>query len=648
MKKLTRIICMIVVMGIVPVLSISTVDAQVQAGSGFFQTHSTWYEPIPDSPTLDPDSASYVARLAFIQSKLAYSANEFSTPIFYAVESDPLETIPLWECDDNPSDTSRCDRINHFGWNVDIPMPADAEAATGDPGGWVDGLMAIISPDGNTLWEFYFWDRPSWETNRVKVFDLTGDGIQQLPAPTYWPSPSGGYLNELDGAVSVSPVSKIHGMATYDEMVNGVINHALAFSAQPYESGGDQWTGTFWGTDKPPGVYPCYTDDGKHYSYTEDEFSPWLGHRFQLDPTLDINDPADWGGGKLLANGEKILATALQTYGMILIENGGNHSVALEDLEHDTGRSWSETAIELANGNSGWIKMSDFQLIVPLEAPFASQESQGSQPTAGGAFLPPNRNHPSYNEGYATCQAETLNENLWDGLAASYSPNLGITGAVLKDQSGNHINATVDGVEITEASWALDTGKRGFLFNEVNGSSLTTGVTLNDVAFTYAVWANPAAAPTQAGYMLYEGSENTRGLGRVLDKWEVYANLSSTNDVVYDTWSHVVYTHDGTTGKLYVNGVLEDSAVYALSAGGNLILGAYNTGSFAFKGILGDINIYDRAILPSEIQQLYIDPHALFRQKAQHVVIQAVEASTRRIMFISQYINKLISKYMYN
>ena len=71
-----------------------------------------------------------------------------------------------------------------------------------------------------------------------------------------------------------------------------------------------------------------------------------------------------------------------------------------------------------------------------------------------------------------------------------------------------------------------------------------------------------------------------------------------------NTWSHLAATYDGTTIRLYVNGVEAGTAAGAgalpesanpLRIGGNAVWGEY------FKGRIDEVRIYNRALSAAEI-----------------------------------------------
>ncbi len=74
-------------------------------------------------------------------------------------------------------------------------------------------------------------------------------------------------------------------------------------------------------------------------------------------------------------------------------------------------------------------------------------------------------------------------------------------------------------------------------------------------------------------------------------------------------WYCVVYTYDGTTGKLYVDGVLENSQIVpgvSITNTYDLFFGKLNSESFPywFNGTMDEVRIYNRAINNLEVVSL--------------------------------------------
>jgi hypothetical protein len=94
-----------------------------------------------------------------------------------------------------------------------------------------------------------------------------------------------------------------------------------------------------------------------------------------------------------------------------------------------------------------------------------------------------------------------------------------------------------------------------------------------------------------------------------------YKNLLSTSTVPANQWTHVAATYDGSKMRVYVNGRLENQAAfpYGIYPGTNdLAIGAVVGGvpagqySYPFPGLIDEPAIFNRALSPSEIQQIYL------------------------------------------
>ena len=74
-------------------------------------------------------------------------------------------------------------------------------------------------------------------------------------------------------------------------------------------------------------------------------------------------------------------------------------------------------------------------------------------------------------------------------------------------------------------------------------------------------------------------------------------------------WNHLVGTYDGTTLRIYVDGVLAGSTVAVGTIDATTLdslIGVHNSlATNFFNGLLDDVRIYNRALSNDEIKQLY-------------------------------------------
>jgi len=92
-------------------------------------------------------------------------------------------------------------------------------------------------------------------------------------------------------------------------------------------------------------------------------------------------------------------------------------------------------------------------------------------------------------------------------------------------------------------------------------------------------------------------------------RWEIGATYSDFNPGPLQTneWYHIVATYDGSTAKVYVNSVQKTSFSKTgnITAENGVCLGMTGNGFFPFDGSLDDVMIFDRALQPWEVRQLY-------------------------------------------
>jgi len=80
--------------------------------------------------------------------------------------------------------------------------------------------------------------------------------------------------------------------------------------------------------------------------------------------------------------------------------------------------------------------------------------------------------------------------------------------------------------------------------------------------------------------------------------------------LVKDTWYMITLVYSPTVYDIYLNGVLENSETpgsVSVSGAGTHVLGTGGLGNSEWAGQLDSLKIYNRALTPGEVQQLYLD-----------------------------------------
>jgi hypothetical protein len=143
-----------------------------------------------------------------------------------------------------------------------------------------DAHMLLVDRDGCTLYELFAARQSTsgtWHAGSGAIWDLSSNALR----PAGWTSADAAGLPILPGLVR------------WDEVAAGEITHALRFTAP-------QTRDTY--------IYPARHEAGSH-----DSSLPPMGLRVRLKDTANLNG---------LSPDAKVIAVALQRYGMILADNG--------------------------------------------------------------------------------------------------------------------------------------------------------------------------------------------------------------------------------------------------------------------------------------------------------------------------------------
>ncbi len=256
-----------------------------------FSKDSPWNTPIPTNAKVHPDS-SLIMQTVQKEAKHLKLINTYLTPI-WVVNS---KNVPMVRV--------RSERIydtwdkDYDGWS-DVGAPLTPQM-WGEP--TEDGQICVVDPFKHTLWDIssYKWVTKDGRTfpcaTTFDIWDLLKSGVAHPPKGTRWIL-RGGRGSGFPG---------IAGLIRPEELKMGRIRHALVFS---FNKNRRDVTGAC--IFLPPA---CRSDG----SFVGIQY-PIEGMRFQLDPTLTDSDFDRWG----LNREGKIVARALQTYGMYLGLSGG-------------------------------------------------------------------------------------------------------------------------------------------------------------------------------------------------------------------------------------------------------------------------------------------------------------------------------------
>jgi len=220
------------------------------------------------------------------------------------------------------------------------------------------------------------------------------------------------------------------------------------------------------------------------------------------------------------------------------------------------------------------------------------------------------------------CQGTTAYDSSTTGSGASN----GNTGTITIGASGTQTSA---GTCTGSANTAWKDGATGKYNSSLDFDGTDDKVTITRTAaleptnVTLSAWVKMSSStPTQviigkkghsggsASYGLILRSGATRITFTISSSAGTEYHASSTNFAT-GVWQHWVGTYDGTTQKLYLNGVLQDTQTPGIAisytTASDLEMGTYNGGSFPFPGQIDDVKIFNYALTATQVKGLMND-----------------------------------------
>jgi len=252
---------------------------------------------------------------------------------------------------------------------------------------------------------------------------------------------------------------------------------------------------------------------------------------------------------------------------------------------------------------------------------------------------------PNLSQGYARSEAESAYPNLWKGLRGLWLPGIrtgGFGTNAVRDFSGRAHHGTMNGSMTTDdwvivsrrpglGGYALDIdGVNDYVDLGTSSRNLLVGATESTLLMW--VYDKDSTLDTLVGTYNVAGAGFAVEVNRVApvvnDPGKIYVFLrdaaandlsgNSTNDVITtNTLYHIAVVADyrDSTITMYVDGNSvafsydsQDSLGSMDAWGQNLYLGALNNVGSVARPVLGriaDVRIYDRALKPYEIRQIY-------------------------------------------
>jgi len=281
---------------------------------------SIWNTPIGPSPKIDPHSDEMIATIGFSdKGQITSDPAQYTFTVYFVDENTPRWDVPCMKY--------KCTVVslgNTYKTEVlkDVPIPFDAKPSAG-----IDAQLIII--DRTTYAEYDFWQvertETGWRVANGSVYNILWNGTP----PRYGSRGAG--------------VPYYAGLIRPWEISQGHIDHALAFGYPEVA--------------RNRCVFPATKTDGKSdFPYAIPE-----GARLQLDPTLTDVDFEMMG----LSLTGKIIARALQEYGMFLIDVGGRPKIKAEDLENNpyATQQWSDPNLDLTSKTIAAIPYQYFRVL---------------------------------------------------------------------------------------------------------------------------------------------------------------------------------------------------------------------------------------------------------------------------------------------
>ena len=250
---------------------------------------------------------------------------------------------------------------------------------------------------------------------------------------------------------------------------------------------------------------------------------------------------------------------------------------------------------------------------------------------------------PSYDQGFARDASEAAYPNLWEELLFNWHGPLGVTGIgtdSIKDTSGYDNDGTPSGM--AASAWVMTEKGYGLAYSGANEQitlgnpalldglpaiSVSLWVYFNASAGDYDLVLKGNHTDNQPFLFWYDEAGTDAYRIQVTDEGGTNSgSLTSASIPVIGAWQHLVVTFANEQVRLFINGIEDGNSPWAVpgvndvssggAVGGNWWFGTGTTpGNKTLNGQIADIGIWNRALAFNEIQQLFVDEHAIVRPR---------------------------------
>ncbi|MGB9594852.1 MAG: LamG domain-containing protein, partial [Candidatus Poribacteria bacterium] len=202
------------------------------------------------------------------------------------------------------------------------------------------------------------------------------------------------------------------------------------------------------------------------------------------------------------------------------------------------------------------------------------------------------------------------------------------TGTTLTDIYGGY-NATLYNFASPPTStsgWNTESAGKVLAFDGTNDYCQTSATFPTSSVMTVSMWLKQESSGQSwrtfikttgnSDYGVFQIRMRVSGPNKIeLVDSTVNVRYTSTTQLSWSQWYHIVAVFDGTNAYLYINGQLDGSTSSwtAIPSGTyGIVIGYGRMGSYPFSGRMDDIKIWNRALSPSEIVELYNDRYGIY------------------------------------